>query len=353
MAKEMFHMRKKLVNEKRDALKQIPREELVDKIINYPNQKILNRDEEGNKRYFPIGKMAETIKEHDYKMTDKQYYTLLHQFTAITVPEMKVAGVSFRENDPTEFKKKLVAEKGSMSKYDIDYILQPEPENEYDPNAVRIMIEKEDGALHQIGYVPADFVAAHPITEETTIHGQMTDWSHGKFKNCSYDIAFDIEEIDKKAAVNQVIHDELPFEITTMTISNSNVDGTEKLKVNISEGSKSLLQKTYYEGSSFVTEGAKNPKGYPTKAELLSELIENYKVDKVEEREIKSLPSDVIKDDRKSPPIKNPNPGVIKASLPSDVIKDDVKQSTPDLSISDDDLAFAKEMKSLPSDVIK
>ena len=68
MAKEIYSMRKKLVNEKRDMLKQMSPRDLVDKIVDYPNQTILNRDEEGHKRHFPIAVMAKAIKENDYKI---------------------------------------------------------------------------------------------------------------------------------------------------------------------------------------------------------------------------------------------------------------------------------------------
>ena len=291
MAKEIYSMRKKLVNEKRDMLKQMSPRDLVDKIVDYPNQTILNRDEEGHKRHFPIAVMAKAIKENDYKMSEKQYYTLIHQFTAITVPDMKVAGVSFRENNPTEFKKTLTAEKGNRSQYDINYILQPEPDNPYDKNAVKVMIEKNDGNLHQLGYVPADFVAAHPITEEMTVHGQFVDWSHGKFKNCSYDIALDVEEIDAKAVRDKaLVMDDLPFPITTMKVDSVLIDDKEKMKVHITEGSNTLLQKTYFEGSHFVKDTeAKNPHGYPLKSELLGTLYDNYKADKLEIHEPQSI----------------------------------------------------------------
>lgn len=285
MEQKIYSMRKKLVNEKRDVLKQIPQNELVDKILEYPNQRIMNFDEEGNKRHFPIGKMAQEIRKNDYKMSNKQYYALLHQFTAITVPSMKVVGVSFKDSDPSTFDMKPVAKRGSMTRYDLDYIFQPEPENPYDKNAVRVMVKTKDGTLQQLGYVPADFVAAHPITEEMSVHGQMTDWSNGKFKNCSYDIAFDIEKLDEKASLDKIaddiIENELPFPITTMKIEDSLVEGTEKIKVSVRKDNELLMQKTYYEGKDFITYENDNVTK-PDRIDLLSGIIHNYNVDKLD-----------------------------------------------------------------------
>lgn len=87
-------MRKKLVNEKRDELKQMPREAFIDRILDYPDQNSLNRDSGNRKRDFPVGKVAEGIRDKGYEMSDKQYYALIHDFAEITVPNMKVAGSS-------------------------------------------------------------------------------------------------------------------------------------------------------------------------------------------------------------------------------------------------------------------
>lgn len=189
-------MRKKLVNEKRDALKGLSRKELIDRILNYPNQDLLNLDADGNKRKYPLGWMAGSIRNNDYQMTDKQYYTLVHYFAAATVPDMRVVGVSFYENDAQKFEKTLVFKEGGKSVYETDYVLRPEPENPHDKNAVMVLVRETDGELHHLGYINRGFVSQHQITEEMTVHGLLTDHSNGNFKNVSYSLAIDTEKLD-------------------------------------------------------------------------------------------------------------------------------------------------------------
>lgn len=191
----MKAMRKRLVNQKIEGLKEWPKNDLIHLIRNYPDQDHLNMDEEGNKRTHQIGIMAEVIEKNDYEMTDKQYYSLIDGFAKIVVPEMKVVGVSFRDLDPASYKKEKVGERndGVVSTYDIDYHLKPEPENPYDSNAVGVWIETTDGELEQLGYLSKEFVNAHEV-EEQVIQGLMVDHSNGKFKNVSYQIAIDTAE---------------------------------------------------------------------------------------------------------------------------------------------------------------
>lgn len=189
-------MQKKLVNEKRTALKKLDRKELIDRICAYPNQDLLNLDGEGESRDFPIGEIANWIQKTDYQMSEKQYYKLIHDFSAVTVPEMRVVGVTFRPNNAELFEKTPITVDGTATVYETDYLLRPEPENPYDENAVMVMCRQTNGDLHQIGYLSRDFVAEHPITEEMTVHGNLTDFSNGKFKNVSYQLAVDIEPLD-------------------------------------------------------------------------------------------------------------------------------------------------------------
>lgn len=199
-------MRKKLVNKKRDKMKEWPRETLVDHIRNYHNQELLDYDEEGNRRDLPIAMIAQNVAEHNYEMTDNQYYAMLDGFTRITTPEMKVVGVSyypyFGFDKPTarDFKMERVYAKGVLSKYDVDYVLEPEPENEFDPNAVRVSIQDKNGMLQQIGYVAKSFLDKHPIKETMIVEGTMEDHSNGNFKNLSYNISFDTEMLDERLA---------------------------------------------------------------------------------------------------------------------------------------------------------
>lgn len=193
-------MRKKLINQKRDVMKTWSREALVDHIRAYPNQELLDQDKNRVPRSHPIAMMAKNIQENNYVMSDAQYYTLLDGYTKVVVPEMKVVGVSFRNPDVSKFDMNLVGQRrnGEVKTYDVDYILDPEPDNEYDPNAVRVSIHDDQGIPQHVGYLSRDFVEEHPITEPMMVAGTLEDHSNGKFKNVSYNIALDTETLDAK-----------------------------------------------------------------------------------------------------------------------------------------------------------
>lgn len=189
-------MRKKLVNEKREALKKLSPKDLIDRICKYPDQNYLNYDEEGKRRSFPVGMIASDIRDNGYQMSEKQQYGLIHQFAGLTVPEMRVVGVSYRPHNAADYKKLLIESDGTKTTYETDYVLRPEPENPYDSNAVMVMAKRKDGGLDHLGYLSRDFVAAHPITSEMELHGQLVDYSNGKFKNVSYRLGVDMEAVD-------------------------------------------------------------------------------------------------------------------------------------------------------------
>lgn len=203
-------MRKKLVNQKREELKELPRKDFVEHVRSYPDQDQLNFDEEGNKKNHQIGIMAEVVAQNGYKMTDNQYYSMIDGYAKTVVPEMKVVGVSFQDPDVENFKMDLVGERrdGVVSTYDVDYHLKPEPDNPYDKNAVGVWIENQDNELEQVGYLSKEFVEEHTI-EELVVQGLMEDHSNGKFKNMSYQIALDVEpvslspDMDKLATLHE------------------------------------------------------------------------------------------------------------------------------------------------------
>ena len=58
-----YPMAKKLVNQKRDELKSLSNRDLVDRILSYANQDLLNADENGQDRPFPVRDMADRIRE--------------------------------------------------------------------------------------------------------------------------------------------------------------------------------------------------------------------------------------------------------------------------------------------------
>lgn len=201
----MQSMRKRILNERRDELKELTRVDLVNHIRDYHDQESLNVDEKGNKRDHQVGLMASVIEERNYEMTDNQYYTMIDNFTKVTVPAMKVVGVTFKNPDVANFKKSVVGENagGQLKQYDIDYHLENEPDNPYDKNAVKVSVENEDGELEQIGYLQRDFVAKYQV-EDGVIQGMMEDHSNGKFKNVSYNIALDTEKLALKTGEREV-----------------------------------------------------------------------------------------------------------------------------------------------------
>lgn len=203
--------RKQMIQEKRDALKQIPKRELIDRICNYPDQQSLNRDADGNWRDHPVGQMAHQIRDkQNYQMSEKQYYSLIHHYAALTIPELRVVGVTHRENDPFEFERTVAGHDKNTTTYDMQYHLKPEPENPYDKNAVAVYVEKRDGSEHQIGYVGRKFLEVHPITEEQTVDGTMIDFSNGHLNNVSYRFPIDTEVLEAR---RQVVQQELPVDV--------------------------------------------------------------------------------------------------------------------------------------------
>ena len=195
-------MKKKLVNQKRDQLRKLTPTELIHEIRNYYNQDYLNYDNEGVKRKTPVGKLAENMEKQNVTEKNNQYYKLLHEYTKLIVPELRIMGTSFYKEDvrPETINKQFVArsKSGVINTYEVDFTLQPEPDNPYDKNAVKVMVPQIDGTFTHIGYVGHDFIKKYPITESTVMSGLMVDFSNGKFKNVSYRIEFDVEALDKK-----------------------------------------------------------------------------------------------------------------------------------------------------------
>lgn len=193
-----FSLTRDMVREKRSELKNLDRRELIDRIVNFSDQKRLDFDEEEKRREYPTGKMARSIQQNGYQMSDNQYYTLIHHFAADTIPVIKTVGVTFRQNNAATFEKTFAeSPRNGFSIYHTSYHLEPEPTNAYDPNAVKVLTFTE-GGMHHLGYLPASFVAAHPILEPMDVPGAILDYSNGKFKRCSYQMALDTEFLDRK-----------------------------------------------------------------------------------------------------------------------------------------------------------
>lgn len=70
---------------------------------------------------------------------------------------IRVAGTSFHplpENEYVRVKRIYVFEEIPCA--DVDAVLMPEPENQYDPEAVKVLVPLENGKPFHIGYVPKD-----------------------------------------------------------------------------------------------------------------------------------------------------------------------------------------------------
>lgn len=198
--------RKQLLQEKRELLKQLSKRELVDRICNYPDQRSLNMDVDGNWRNHPIGNMAHHIRDDQhYQMTDKQYYSLIHHYAALTIPELRVAGVTYQTVDPIQLRRDQVEQAGTKRTYTMQFHLRPEPENMYDSNAVAVYATTMSGDERQIGYVGRKFLEQHPITQEMDVTGTMVDFSNGHFNNVSYRFPLDTEQLDADRLQGQAI----------------------------------------------------------------------------------------------------------------------------------------------------
>lgn len=204
MAKSVFApMHKTLLNRKRDELRALSGKDLVDRILSYPNQDLLNIDSDGKKRTFPSGKMAASVRNKDYQMSVKLYHTLIHSFSQATVPELKIVGVTYANNDPTTFDRTLIAKEDKALVYEVPFRLKPMPENPHDPNAVAVMTRLPDGTEHQVGYLSKEFVAAYAPKETDYFIGNVIDWSGGKGKVCSYRVALDLEQTMERAPIKE------------------------------------------------------------------------------------------------------------------------------------------------------
>lgn len=83
--------------ERKEELTRLPWNALIDRILDYPDQDLLNRNPS-----FQVGEIAEGIREAGYKMTKRQHDTLLSSFVDLTnkqvlSKEQELEGLSKRE----------------------------------------------------------------------------------------------------------------------------------------------------------------------------------------------------------------------------------------------------------------
>ncbi len=214
------------VDEKRKELLHMNDRDLVNRILAFPDRERLNRDENGMRRRYPSGEMAVRVrqsmeKDPDYRISDKQKWAMSDSFARYSTNELKVAGITHAKADPNLLFKVPVNKEGVKTVYEMQFHLVPEPENEYDKNAVAVYVDNINAddlklipelensenknkvpadlnTMTRIGYVPGSYVAEHPITEPMTVKGTLTDHSNGHFKTISYVMNMDTEALDRE-----------------------------------------------------------------------------------------------------------------------------------------------------------
>lgn len=77
----------KQVLSKEQELEGLSKRELIERICSYPDQARLNYSSNGEKEPWPLGERAERIRDKDYRMTSKQYRSLLRSFAERTANE--------------------------------------------------------------------------------------------------------------------------------------------------------------------------------------------------------------------------------------------------------------------------
>lgn len=193
------------VKQKRKELLKMDNRAFIDRILAFPDRERLNRDEEGKRRKYPSAEMAVRArrsmeKDPNWQLSDKQKFVMADSFAQYSTNELKVAGVKFAKADPNTLVKNEVSSEGVKTVYEMQFHLQPEPENEHDKNAVAVYVDNVEGNRTKIGYVPGAYVGEHPIIQPMTVQGTLTDHSNGHFKTISYSMNLDTEAIDKDLA---------------------------------------------------------------------------------------------------------------------------------------------------------
>lgn len=185
-------MRNKLVVEKQAELGALSKQEFIDRMLSFPVSFYADHD----RRY--DRKLAEASRKRDYRISDRQHANLIDTFAELMIVDTKVKGITFHENDPAFFQKSILpSDSNTKTKktYAMDFLLEPEPGNIHDRNAVKVSATYRDGTLSQIGFLPAAFVKENPITSPVWAKGTLTDYSNGTFNNVSYSIPLDLERI--------------------------------------------------------------------------------------------------------------------------------------------------------------
>lgn len=76
----------------------------------------------------------------------------------------------------------------------VDCQLVPEPTNEYDPTAIKVVTELSDGSLFTVGYLAKDDPNKELITSPVSAKMTITSFKKAGY-NDSYTVSFDSDEV--------------------------------------------------------------------------------------------------------------------------------------------------------------
>lgn len=100
----------------------------------------------------------------------------------------KVAGVTFPNMDGTN-RQDILQQLHGTAWREVPCRLEPEPDNQYDPNAIRVVIAMQPGTVQQVGYVPKNLAAiVAPHLQGEAVIVQIVD-VNGGFENWRGEVA--------------------------------------------------------------------------------------------------------------------------------------------------------------------
>lgn len=111
------------------------------------------------------------------------------------VQPVKVAGTRAMGIDPSTLRSTKVQADGPITEHETKLHLQPFPKKD---GTVAVRVYGQDlktGKAVTIGYLPTDFVADHQSVRSETVAASITDWSNGRWKNVSYQVPVDMEQL--------------------------------------------------------------------------------------------------------------------------------------------------------------
>lgn len=103
----------------------------------------------------------------------------------------KVVGTSFYEKKDLEDFDGEIKEKDNVPVLHGAAILMPEPENQYDPNAIAVIAKMTDGTPHKIGHIGRDSELYNTVTKPTPAALTIYAYSHAGNYNDSFTVTVD------------------------------------------------------------------------------------------------------------------------------------------------------------------